>query len=178
VYLCDNLSGVFTQQCAIIGGILADADKETLRNLGNFGRNFGIGLQIINDIGDFLPPGTFKANSLRMECDQFSDLRKGKLTLPIMAALYFHNEPINKKVSNYIGNSQLSHKEMMDLSKIFANSIVLDFCKKYAKQYMKEAKLSLKHLKLGRSRIMLSMMASQIKTNKFLVTLRNLANGY
>lgn len=169
---CRRLSGVFTEQCALVGGLLADADRVALQKLMQFGRNFGIGLQIINDIGDLLPPDLFEPNSFRMTCDQFGDLRSKKLTLPIFYVIEHNNGDMWQRLRSLSSSAVLSRREMMEASNIFIQSGAIHFTKSLAKAYMKQAKRALRCLPYSKARVLLSLMASQIRTNKFFAAFR------
>lgn len=168
---CLGLSGIFSEQCAYIGGFLADAEENILESLKGFGRNFGIGLQIVNDIGDLLPPNTFKRNSFRLECDQLGDLRRGKLTLPIFILLKGINCQ-NGQISD-IYNLQKSKQDDLEwVLQIMIESGAINFSKKLAKQHMRMAKKSLIGSLEVQARKLLSIMASQIRSNKFFAAIR------
>jgi geranylgeranyl pyrophosphate synthase len=72
--------GLFTGLCARAGGLLAGANSDDLEALCRFGEEFGTALQIINDLGDFVPPDSGLAVDRGYQ-DQYCDLRNGRLTL-------------------------------------------------------------------------------------------------
>ena len=64
-----------------LGGIIADADEEHIKNLGEFGFKIGVAFQIIDDIIGLV--GEEKVTGK----PRGSDVREGKKTLPILYAL-------------------------------------------------------------------------------------------
>lgn len=174
---CDYLSGVFTEQCALVGGILADADEDHLKSLGSFGRNFGIGLSIVNDVGDLVLLPKSKVNSLKKDYDQYNDLKEGKLTLPIMYVLKYGNSEYKRKLKTLIGKHQITEREKREVMDILVKSGAVAYSKKLANSYRKKAKINLKIFEPTRARNLLSMMVSQLRTNKYFYNLRRFTIG-
>jgi len=169
---CDNLSGIFSEQCALIGGILSNAGEEEISALRIFGRNFGIGLHIVNDIGDFAPPSTITVSSLKKNYDQYNDLKQGKLTLPIMYILKFGDDAQRKKVLEVLGKHTVLEKDLIEITQIMIISGSISFSKRLAKDYMKKAKCALRIFEPSYARSLLSMMISQVRSNKYFAALR------
>jgi octaprenyl-diphosphate synthase len=67
--------------CARLGAVSAGADNATESNLGEFGWNLGMAFQLIDDILDFT------ASAKKLGKPVGSDLREGKVTLPLILAL-------------------------------------------------------------------------------------------
>jgi octaprenyl-diphosphate synthase len=67
--------------CARLGAVAAGADEQTEALLGDYGWNLGMAFQLIDDILDF----TSSAKKLGKPVG--SDLREGKVTLPLILAL-------------------------------------------------------------------------------------------
>lgn len=174
---CDYLSGLFSEQCALIGGILSDACEEELSALKIFGRNFGIGLQIVNDIGDFVPSNSILGNSLKKSYDQYNDLRQGKITLPIFGVLRFGDDLQKKKILEILDTCNVSESNLAEVTRIMISTGSFSFSKKLAKKYMKKAKDALRQFEPSYARSLLSMMASQIKSNKYFAALRRFIDG-
>lgn len=77
---CLLLTGEFYGFSFAMGPIMAGADPEPYRRIG---RLFGTGLQMINDVGDFcLDPDSTSLPEKDYQ-DQFADLEKGTMTLPV-----------------------------------------------------------------------------------------------
>jgi octaprenyl-diphosphate synthase len=67
--------------CAECGAVLAGRDDDFCRRLGSFGLELGRAFQLIDDLLDYTATGD------QMGKPVFSDLREGKLTLPMLALL-------------------------------------------------------------------------------------------
>ncbi|PKN28016.1 MAG: hypothetical protein CVU64_14935 [Deltaproteobacteria bacterium HGW-Deltaproteobacteria-21] len=63
------------------GGVVADADRKTVRNLSSFGLNLGISFQLIDDLLDYF------SSEEQFGKPVGKDLKEGKITLPLIYAL-------------------------------------------------------------------------------------------
>lgn len=67
--------------CAELGAVLADCDHPTRRALAEYGRQAGLAFQLVDDLLDFT------ASSEKLGKPVLSDLKEGKVTLPLIFAL-------------------------------------------------------------------------------------------
>jgi len=174
---CDCISGIFSRNVALSGAILATHDQPILNALGNYARNFGIGLNIINDISDYLPLNNYDAlPSYKTSVDQYSDMRNGRIFLPVFYALKFGNYEERNKILQVVRNQNTNFTLDMsnELTNILQATKGMQFAFSLAKKYMKEAKKHLHLLPKTIERDFLSIMASSIRTNKFIYNLRRL----
>ncbi len=88
-------AGLF-MAAAEAGAVLAQANKEQTRAMKEYGRNFGIAFQIVDDILDF----TGAEDKLGKPVA--SDLLEGKLTLPVIDALKKADRKEKKKISDIL----------------------------------------------------------------------------
>ena len=172
---CENLSGFFSEQCAFIGGILSRAGQKEVSALRTFGKNFGIGLHIANDIGDCVPRFLIKKGSLKESCDQYADLRHGKLTLPIMHAYVFGNDCQRRFLENIINRHAILAEE--EVAKVLLQTGAFEYSKHLAKTYWKTARLSLRRFPISRERSLLSVMLSQLRSNKYFNFFQRMSRG-
>lgn len=167
---CDYISGVFSKNVALSGAILATDNQPKLDAIGNYARNFGIGLNIINDMSDYLPLSKQEAlPSYKTSIDQYSDIRNGRIFLPVFYALKFGD----RQQRNYIlemltGENVFTEDRLMQLTDILLVTKAMQFSFFTAKKYMKEAKKYLHQLPKTTERDLLSIMASVIRSNKFI----------
>jgi octaprenyl-diphosphate synthase len=73
-------AGLF-RGCAELGAVLADADDSTRRALAEYGHQAGLAFQLVDDLLDFT------ASSEKVGKPVLSDLKEGKVTLPLIIAL-------------------------------------------------------------------------------------------
>lgn len=67
--------------CAELGAVLADSDDSTRRALAEYGHQAGLAFQLVDDLLDFT------ASSEKLGKPVLSDLKEGKVTLPLIFAL-------------------------------------------------------------------------------------------
>ena len=172
---CEKLSGIFSEQCSIIGGILAGAKKNDLISLASFGRNFGIGLHIVNDIGDFVVPHRNNGKQFAScSYDCFSDIINGKITLPIFYTLCYGKDHQRDNLLKIIYKSQLDLNDKYYLLTTLLSCGAISYAKHLAKSYFVKAKRYIHLLPPSISRNYLSMMVSSLRTNKYFTAFRNI----
>ena len=88
--LVDRKTASLFSVCARLGAIVGGANEEEESRLGNFAWNLGMAFQLVDDILDF----TASESVLRKPVG--SDLREGKITLPLIYALE-NATPIEKQ---------------------------------------------------------------------------------
>lgn len=74
---------LFSASCRV-GGILRGANEEERRALGDYGLYLGIAFQLVDDLLDFI------SDSTKLGKPVLSDLREGKVTLPLIRLLRKH----------------------------------------------------------------------------------------
>lgn len=79
--LVDRKTASLFSACSRLGAVVAGADEIVERRLADFGWNLGIAFQLIDDVLDFTARETVLGKPVG------SDLREGKVTLPIIYAL-------------------------------------------------------------------------------------------
>ncbi len=154
---CENLTGRFMGNVCRMGAILSGASEEEVQALGEYGRCVGIIAQIMNDVGDFVPPkeGTYDVEKVYQ--DQFSDIMHGKLTLPVYYTLMFGSEEEKEAIEGVLGNPDASNEDLESVTRAIVSSGAVDFAKKVAKEYQKEAKSFLHSFEKSESRDALSI---------------------
>jgi geranylgeranyl pyrophosphate synthase len=173
---CDYISGIFSRNVALSGAILASDDQFKLNAIGNYARNFGIGLNIINDLSDYLPLSNQNAlPSYKVPEDQYSDVRNGRIFLPVFYALKVGNDEQRNYILEMLNGADISSENrLIRLTNILLTTKAIRYTFSIAKKYMKKAKKYLHPLPRATERDLLSVMASVIKTNKFIYYLRKL----
>ena len=162
---CYGLSGAFNEHIAELGGVLAEASTERLRALKEFGKNFGIALQIINDIADLVPPGTDGFIGREYQ-DQLSDVKNCRATLPIFHFLKFVTEgPLLLQSARETGDYK-------GLIGSLVKSGAIHYAKKTAREYASKAKRSLAIFEDSLAKNLLSIATSISTSNKYYVALR------
>jgi len=145
-----RLKGSIAEMMCRIGGILGDADEETLESLSNYGRTIGI-LSTIKDEFEDIRDTSELQNRLLNECPP----------LPLLYAL--QNPQIRKKVKTPIKNSKLTKKEIKKISKMILNSEEIQELTKEMHQIAKEElnRFLIQHCKAKNDAKLLLMVMSE-----------------
>jgi len=175
---CDCFGGRFYKNCLLIGGLLARGTKKQLIALQRFGELFGTSMQMVNDIGDFVPSDKkpYK-EAFKYYQDQYGDLRLGKLTLPIYLMLQSTNEKEKKFILQQIGKKQTTLKEGNKLTNILIGTGALQKCKKLTKGYVNQEKKELRVFKKSNKKDLLSATTSNVKSSIFWKILKKYKNS-
>ncbi len=171
---CYGFCGHFYGNLGVIGSKLSgNNSRENEDALFNFGRLFGSALQVVNDIGDYVPPESGAYDVEKHYQDQYSDFRNGRLTLPLYNALMV-SDAVRKRVKEIFYNGDFSRENLRWMSDIIYSSGAFRQSKLYSKRLSNEAKRYLDVLPESRARDMLSVMVSQVRTNKYFAAFREL----
>lgn len=157
------LCGCFMRNVAITGAILANATAEQKEAISNYGFILGTAIQMVNDMGDFV----LNRNAIDYEKtyqDQFSDIRQGKLTYPVLLGL---ERPGKNMIKEMLGKAKASSSELPSLVEYLKTSGITDEVRKLTKEKYRLCKRELKRLPQSDARDMLSVMASVIRSNKY-----------
>ena len=124
--------------CCSAAAILAQASPQKIKALSDYGLNFGMAFQIVDDCLDF--SGTQKALGKTLGLD----LKRGSLTLPL---IYLLNSVRQPDILRILKNNFCGRKEVKDLGKIkqlVMKNKVLPQAYQKAKTYIDRAQKSLK----------------------------------
>lgn len=172
LHRCEWITGRFMENICKIGAILSNGIEEQVKDLGEIGRSIGIIVQIINDIGDFVPPEEKVYDYEKVYQDQFSDIRHGKLTLPVYYALEYGSESDKEKIRRVLGNNESNNGEMIDVVKVLVDTGAIEYAKNLAKEYTKKTKNLLKGFEKSEARDQLNILSIMSRTNKYLARIK------
>jgi len=96
-------------------------NKDLYLSLKQIFEEFGEGVQILNDLGDFAPPGEIILHE-KKESDQLCDLREGLITLPIWLIYNRASEKEKKFLMSIQGKRKLPQKDYIQVIKILHKS--------------------------------------------------------
>lgn len=171
---CHHGSGIFTGLCARAGARLAGASKDDLMAIQMFGEYFGTGIQVMNDLADFVPPGIDGLIGRGFQ-DQFSDLKNGRLTLGCFNLFVNCGEVGQQLMIKVQRGETLSETELHNIATLMAEKGVIDDVKENAKGFVRKAKKELRHFPDSQPKSFLSLMATVCHTNKFIKAFDHLA---
>ncbi|ADD67969.1 Trans-hexaprenyltranstransferase [Denitrovibrio acetiphilus DSM 12809] len=151
--IINSKTAVMFATCCEIGAILGEMPVEKQKALADFGKTLGIAFQMADDILDYLgdPEKTGKKPG--------TDLKEGKITLPIITLLANAAEEEKKRVRNIIVDERSSEENLnyiLDLMNTYdvkaKSELVVD-------KYIQEAKANLNLFEKSKYRDALDFLA-------------------
>jgi hypothetical protein len=138
---CVNAS--FYEKMARIAGLLANGAPQRIHALTDFGREFGLAQQIINDVGDFVPPSSNPGTDEKLPEDAYSDVKHRKLTIPIVFALVKGTASERRFVTELLSAPNMREEECVELTRVLVRGGAIDYAKAKAREHASAAKARL-----------------------------------
>ena len=101
-------TGRLFEASAKTGAMLAGANKNFIKNIGESAKNIGILFQIKDDLLDY-------SNTSKTGKQSFQDLKEGKVTYPFFFALKNSSQKEKKQLISFLGNQRLNKKKALVL---------------------------------------------------------------
>lgn len=125
--------------CAEIGGRLGQVPEEQAEALREYGFNLGVAFQVIDDLLDYT------ATESELGKPIGSDLREGKVTLPVIYLLQRDGKAASDLVRHIVDTGAATSDEWRELSLLIAQHRVIDSAYEKARE---SAEAAQRHLKL------------------------------
>ena len=125
--------------CAEIGGRLGQVPEDQAEALREYGFNVGVAFQVIDDLLDYT------ATESELGKPIGSDLREGKVTLPVIYLLQRDGKTASDLVRHIVETGAATSDEWRDLSLLIAQHRVIDSAYEKARE---SAEAAQRHLKL------------------------------
>ena len=139
------------------GAMLAGANKNFIKNIGESAKNIGILFQIKDDLLDY-------SNTSKTGKQSFQDLKEGKVTYPFFFALKNSSQKEKKQLISFLGNQRLNEKKALALisklngliktqqlaEKFYTSSI--DAAKTINNQFIRQEMIELANMALNREK--------------------------
>ncbi len=129
----EKTASLFAASCQT-GAMLAGADERTVDQLYNFGMGVGMAFQVIDDTLDFVGDQTKVGKPV------MSDLREGKLTLPVIYCLNRASTLEKKKLKSIIHKKVKSSTDFNVLRQLLDKYSAVVHSVEIAKKFVSEAK--------------------------------------
>jgi len=139
------------------GAIVAGASQADIQSLRDFGLNMGIAFQIVDDIFDYSSTVERTGKSIG------SDLREGKITLPLIYTLSYLETQEKERLEDLFKNGKASERDYRRITELVRNNGAIGRCRKDAQEY---ANLAEQFLSLFPNS---SEKESLLKLNQFVV---------
>jgi octaprenyl-diphosphate synthase len=120
--------------CARLGGVLGGLDEKDEKALDDFGRYAGLAFQLVDDLLDFT------ASSEQLGKPVLSDLKEGKVTLPLIYAMENGHREARELVARVLEEKEFNSVQPETLVALVRDSGALDRTRSLAHEYARRAK--------------------------------------
>lgn len=124
-----------------IGGLLGNVSEEYTSALAEYGRNVGIAFQLADDVLDYISEGAKFGKA------KGTDLREGKLTLPLIVALRHCGSEEQRVIKDALIAEKLEGGRLREIVSIINKFGGIDYTMKLAQSYAEKANESLNPFK-------------------------------
>lgn len=145
-----------------LGAILGGADDKFLKMLSSYALPIGIAFQVQDDI-----LGIFGSEE-KLGKSVGSDIESGKQTLLVVKARERANEEQRKIISEILGKSNVSAREIKEFQKVIVDTGALRYAENLAQQYINEGKKHVEKAKIPvEAKSFLLEVADYMKSREF-----------
>jgi octaprenyl-diphosphate synthase len=120
--------------CARLGAVLGELDEKHEEALAEYGRYSGLAFQLVDDLLDFT------ASSEQLGKPVLSDLKEGKVTLPLIYAMENGHREARKMVAQVLEEKEFHSVQPETLVALVRDSGALDRTRNLAFDYVRRAK--------------------------------------
>ncbi|MFH1311016.1 MAG: polyprenyl synthetase family protein [Nanoarchaeota archaeon] len=172
-----KINAAFIERIAKIGGMLAEGSNEQINALSEFGKNFGIAHQIMNDIADFVPAKAGISTTTKIPDDAYTDIRNGHLTIPVIYTLYHDSdkERVKKIIQILEKGKEIPPEQIEEVTPLLIQNGAIDYTISYAREFKKKAKNSIRDFPENKRKL-LDWLLISIDSNKYYTFLRGIKN--
>lgn len=156
----DEYSEVIEKKTAVLiqgacqsGAILAGAEKSVQESLRSYGYHLGMAFQMADDLLDYT------ATAQEIGKNPGTDMREGKLTLPLIRSLAKASEDDRKWMENVILDPEFDPVQFEELKDMLVKYKGIEYTQEKAKEHVALAKEHLSGFKSGDSKRLLSLIA-------------------
>jgi octaprenyl-diphosphate synthase len=123
--------------CAQIGGMLGNASGTQAEALRAYGLNLGMTFQIVDDVLDLTGQEEVVGKPVA------SDLREGKMTLPLIHALKQSGPEFRERIAEIVRERQVAPQRWQEILEVLRQERALDYAFRKAGDYARQAQDSL-----------------------------------
>ncbi|HEX8764746.1 MAG TPA: polyprenyl synthetase family protein, partial [Candidatus Acidoferrum sp.] len=120
--------------CARLGAVLGRLEDEEERALAEYGRNAGLAFQLVDDLLDFT------ASAQQLGKPVLSDLKEGKVTLPLIYAMENGHREARELVARVLAEKEFDSVRPETIVSLVHDSGALDRARCLAQDYAQRAK--------------------------------------
>jgi octaprenyl-diphosphate synthase len=154
----DKTAVLMATSCAI-GGVLGNVSEEYVAVLGEYGRSLGVAFQLADDVLDYISDDDFGKT-------QGTDLREGKLTLPLITTLRHCNNDERRLIKDVLIAENLDEARLRDVIGIINRYGGIENTLNLARTYIQRAQEALHPFKPSMEKEALLTLASYVIERK------------
>jgi len=128
-----NKTAVLLSAACEVGAILGGVDRDKRDALNKFGYHFGMAFQLTDDVLDYVSKGTTLGK------DAGSDLKEGKITLPLIHALKSATPDERKVVVDSISKPRMTQKDYRKVRNIIKRRGGIEYAVQASKDHAEQA---------------------------------------
>ena len=176
---CRRLGGELTRWCLVTGAALASADGRYPKVLSKIGLILGAAGQMVNDVGDLVPiPASRESRASQRYQVVFSDVRCGKLTLPLIYAFRSQDSDVRRLTGLIKRDESCGHGVLLELTRRLAEIGAFAATRKKLIEYLREIRSLIRVLPPSQQRDHLTLAATTVAYNKYFTALRSKSFGF
>ena len=149
-------TAVLIEGACRVGAVIAEAPREREAALGTYGFNLGLAFQMSDDLLDYLADSRILGKAVG------TDLREGKLTLPVIHALAVADAPDRTYMQTLIGSPEVAERDLERFVDLLDRYGGLDYTRKLAADYIRRAKAALSPFDPSPTRELLLLTADYV----------------
>jgi octaprenyl-diphosphate synthase len=146
----------FISACCRIGGFLGQAAPGQVEALTEYGLGVGVAFQIVDDSLDFV------ADQKRLGKAVGADLREGKRTLPLIAALGRAGDGDRERIQSILRNPGMGEPEIDEIRRLVVKHDGIEYALGQARRYAQAAKEDLTPFPASEEKETLSLIADYV----------------
>ncbi|NVM22000.1 MAG: polyprenyl synthetase family protein [Desulfobacterales bacterium] len=148
------------QSACHVGALLAEAEEARVRALAQYGYNLGVAFQLVDDLLDYTADGQVLGKATG------TDLREGKLTLPVIYALNRATNEDRNHMEEIIGDPAFTKAGFDAVLSLIKKYGGIAYARKRAHEHIDQAKRSLGIFDGSKSRGLLEDLADYVLMRK------------
>jgi octaprenyl-diphosphate synthase len=146
--------------CCQIGGILGKVSEKIETILEDLGTNLGLTFQIIDDLLDYT------ADEDTLGKPVLSDLREGRITLPLIYTLNNDGKKNCQRIKNLLKRKELDKDSLAEILETVKSNGALDYTRRKAEEYTSQSNRMIQELPSSVYRDVLSLFPDIILNRK------------
>ncbi len=148
------------QAACQVGALLAEAPREQVQALADYGYHFGIAFQMADDLLDYTADTKVIGKPIG------ADLREGKPTLPIIYALYRATREDRRRLETIIGDMDLTESDFETVLELINKYGGIAYTRGRAQEHIEQAKKCLDIFGASKPRTLLKQLADYVLVRK------------